>query len=94
MNDKFSKFKLDMKKGYFILKDEVKEKYSKLKENIDGKIMNIDILNGKFSRFKLNVKKDYFILKDEVKEKYNKLKENINDKFILSIEEGVGGLFR
>ncbi|HBG5346215.1 TPA: DUF1700 domain-containing protein [Clostridioides difficile] len=45
LNDKFSKFKSDMKKGYSILKDEAKEKYSKSKENIDGKIMNTDILN-------------------------------------------------
>ena len=94
LNDKFSKFKSDMKKGYSILKDEAKEKYSKSKENIDGKIMNTDILNGKFSRFKSNVKKDYSILKDEAKEKYNKSKENINDKLTPSIEEGVGGLSR
>ena len=51
LNDKFSKFKSDMKKGYSILKDEAKEKYSKSKENIDGKIMNTDILNvGGLSR--------------------------------------------
>lgn len=94
LNDKFSKFKSEMKKGYFILKDEAKGKYNKSKENIDGKIMNTDILNGKFDKFKSNMKKDYSTLKDEAKEKYNKSKENINDKLTPSIQEGVGGLSR
>lgn len=38
LNDKFSKFKSDMKKGYSILKDEAKEKYNKSKENINDKL--------------------------------------------------------
>ncbi|MGO0882769.1 DUF1700 domain-containing protein [Clostridioides difficile] len=80
LNDKFSKFKSDMKKGYSILKDEAKEKYNKSRENIDGKIINKDILNDKFSKFKSDMKKDYSVLKDEAKEKYDKSKENINDK--------------
>ncbi|MCC0663800.1 HAAS signaling domain-containing protein [Clostridioides sp. ZZV15-6597] len=38
LNDKFSKFKLDMKKGYSILKDEAKEKYNKSKERVNDKL--------------------------------------------------------
>lgn len=38
LNDKFSKFKSDMKKGYSVLKDEAKEKYNKSKENINDKL--------------------------------------------------------